>query len=339
MYEIQLPESLKTIGGSAFYNCTGVNGKLILPSRMTSIGSDAFRGCSSLEEIEIRSSLVLGAGAFQGTNGVEKVTLPTDITWTAYSGSDPSTFAGCGAKEIVYTAGETGIMTDARSSGSGANAYTGTVGYGAKSKVENIIFEEGITHIGTPITSMNGSEDSSSLNGYLYWYDGTSYHFDGTNEAVILTLSDGTNKIYVTLAAGQSATLDIENNKVTIDGADNGGVAGDYEIRFSHADDYDTFHDTVIKGTCGKSDTVLQKSDEQIEIQTNGGTNLTVTNEENGTSTGTTTVNLSEDTAVIRNEGGAANVYTDKDGDGTFTDHEQPIVTTADDPNKCELPR
>ena len=44
-----LPESITSIGGSAFYNCEKLN-KINLPNSLTSIGDGAFKFCASLEK-------------------------------------------------------------------------------------------------------------------------------------------------------------------------------------------------------------------------------------------------------------------------------------------------
>ncbi|BAK48087.1 hypothetical protein CXIVA_21200 [Clostridium sp. SY8519] len=160
LYEIVIPSSVTKIGASAFSSASGLQGKVTLSSNITDIEAYAFSGCSSLEEIEIRSSkAVLGRAAFRGTSGVQKVTLPADIKWEYSRGADSGadTFLGCGAKEIVYTAGETGVMTDAVP-GSENNCYTGGVCYGTRANVEKITFEKGITHIGNYTCYCSGSD-------------------------------------------------------------------------------------------------------------------------------------------------------------------------------------
>ncbi len=165
----------------------------------------------------------------------------------------------------------------------------------------------------------NGDSDDEGL--YLYWLKGDSYHIDGDDEDITVTLSDGTNKIYATLAAEQSATLDIENKLVTIDGAEAGGTAGDYVIRFSEAEDYDTFHDMEISGTSGNEDTKLTKTDDGITVDTDAGAEIIVRKIENNENTAEVKVELPEDKAEIRtDDNGKISVYADKDGDGEFTD-------------------
>ncbi len=47
--------SLKSIGSSAFFNCSGLT-SITLPSSLTSIGSSAFIGCSGLTTIRIEAT-------------------------------------------------------------------------------------------------------------------------------------------------------------------------------------------------------------------------------------------------------------------------------------------
>lgn len=44
---ITIPESVTSIGGSAFRDCTGLT-RITIPKSVTSIGGSAFRGCSGL---------------------------------------------------------------------------------------------------------------------------------------------------------------------------------------------------------------------------------------------------------------------------------------------------
>ena len=55
--DIQLPSSLKTIAGYAFYYCTGLTGHLSIPEGVSSIGTYAFYKCTGLTSIELPSTL------------------------------------------------------------------------------------------------------------------------------------------------------------------------------------------------------------------------------------------------------------------------------------------
>ena len=58
--------TVTSIGGSAFYNCTGLT-SIEIPSSVTSIGNYAFDGCSGLTSVTIGNSVTsIGIGAFYG---------------------------------------------------------------------------------------------------------------------------------------------------------------------------------------------------------------------------------------------------------------------------------
>ncbi len=55
--DYDLPDSLKTIGASAFKNCANIR-EVDMPDGITSLGISAYQGCMGLREVEIGSSLV-----------------------------------------------------------------------------------------------------------------------------------------------------------------------------------------------------------------------------------------------------------------------------------------
>ncbi len=70
---ITIPESVKTIGRNAFYNCSGLTGDLVIPNSVTTIESYAFYKCSGLTSVTIGTGLeVLEGSAFAYCNGLTK---------------------------------------------------------------------------------------------------------------------------------------------------------------------------------------------------------------------------------------------------------------------------
>ncbi len=66
-----------SIGGSAFKNCTSLE-NITIPDSITSIGSSAFEGCTSLESITIPDSVTsIGYWAFDGCTNIKSATIPT----------------------------------------------------------------------------------------------------------------------------------------------------------------------------------------------------------------------------------------------------------------------
>lgn len=76
--QIDLFDSVTTIGESAFRNCSGLK-EVVLPESVTEIGAGAFEGCSGLKELILPKSVTkIGADAFSGCTGLEKVTVLCD---------------------------------------------------------------------------------------------------------------------------------------------------------------------------------------------------------------------------------------------------------------------
>ncbi len=80
--DLYIPESVTSIGGSAFYNC-GLTGKLIIPTSVTNIGSYAFYGCSGFTgDLVIPNSVKnIDSAAFNRCSGFSgRLILPDSIT-------------------------------------------------------------------------------------------------------------------------------------------------------------------------------------------------------------------------------------------------------------------
>ena len=75
--------SVKTIGNSAFYNCTGFKGKLTIPNSVTTIEAKAFANCYGFTgNLVIPESVTtIRASVFAGCNGFTgKLTIPNSVT-------------------------------------------------------------------------------------------------------------------------------------------------------------------------------------------------------------------------------------------------------------------
>ncbi|MDO5305704.1 MAG: leucine-rich repeat domain-containing protein, partial [bacterium] len=74
----------------SFYGCTGLK-KMELPDSVTSVGSSAFENCTAMEEITLSSGLKsLPDGMFQACSSLKKIQLPEGITQIG-----GSVFSGC----------------------------------------------------------------------------------------------------------------------------------------------------------------------------------------------------------------------------------------------------
>ena len=117
---IILPKSLKSIGGHAFYGCTGLT-SITIPSSVTSIGSSAFEGCKGLTSITLPTSVTsISDGTFMYCNSLTSITIPSSVT---YIGS--SAFYGCtGLTSITIPSSVTSIDGAAFSGCTGLTSIT-----------------------------------------------------------------------------------------------------------------------------------------------------------------------------------------------------------------------
>ena len=69
-----------SIGGSAFYGCSGLT-SVTIPNSVTSIGWYAFMGCSGMNSVTIGNSVTsIGGYAFSGCSGMNSVTIGNSVT-------------------------------------------------------------------------------------------------------------------------------------------------------------------------------------------------------------------------------------------------------------------
>ncbi len=75
-----IPNSVTSIGGGAFYNCSGLTA-VTIPNSVTNIGNNAFCGCTGLTEVTIPNSVTsIGNYAFYNCSGLTEVTIPNSVT-------------------------------------------------------------------------------------------------------------------------------------------------------------------------------------------------------------------------------------------------------------------
>ncbi|MCM1093363.1 MAG: leucine-rich repeat domain-containing protein [Lachnospiraceae bacterium] len=78
--EIVIPNSVTSIGSSAFWGCSGLT-SVTIPSSVTAIGNSAFANCSGLTSVTIPSSVTsIGNSAFGNCSGLTSVTIPNSVT-------------------------------------------------------------------------------------------------------------------------------------------------------------------------------------------------------------------------------------------------------------------
>ncbi len=110
--EIELPESVKELGGYIFGSCDELE-KVTFPSSLESVGNGLFSGCESLPEIIIPECMTeIKKSMFFGCNAITSVEIPSRITAIG-----ESAFSSCiSLKEVKLHEGVTSIGNSAFSS-------------------------------------------------------------------------------------------------------------------------------------------------------------------------------------------------------------------------------
>ena len=75
-----IPDSVTTIGNSAFSGCSGLT-SIEIPDSVTVIGNSAFYGCSGLTSVTIGNGVTtIGMFAFSGCSGLTSIEIPNSVT-------------------------------------------------------------------------------------------------------------------------------------------------------------------------------------------------------------------------------------------------------------------
>lgn len=88
--EYIIPDSVTSIGGSTFIECTNLT-SITIPNSVTEIGNSAFMGCIALEEINIPNNVkYIYSYTFRGCTNLIKIIIPNSVI-----SIDSEAFHGC----------------------------------------------------------------------------------------------------------------------------------------------------------------------------------------------------------------------------------------------------
>lgn len=100
---IVIPDTVKTIGAYAFYNCTDLI-SVTMPDSVTGIGKYAFYGCNGLENIVLSKTLkTIGRSAFENCSNLNAVYYLGDVaTWCNITFDDNNITQGYKTNPLYY---------------------------------------------------------------------------------------------------------------------------------------------------------------------------------------------------------------------------------------------
>lgn len=215
-----LPSTLKKIGSSAFYACTGLT-QLHLPEGLTDIGSWAFSYCDGLTQLTLPSSLLnIGSLAFNQCHGLKgRLILPDGLlsigssAFMSCSGFTGNLVIPNSVVSLEYQAfwgtGFDGTLTLSK------NLKTVSWNAFCKTKLTgNLIIPEGVTTIessafsGASFTGKLvvpasvtevGNAFVSGCNGLteIYWYPDEPISLQDYNHATVWSSTNPDKKLYV----------------------------------------------------------------------------------------------------------------------------------------------
>ncbi|MDR0834325.1 MAG: leucine-rich repeat domain-containing protein [Candidatus Symbiothrix sp.] len=152
-----IPESVTSIQGYAFYQCTGLT-SVTIGNSVTSIGSWTFSGCTSLTSVTIGNNVTsIGQDAFYKCIGLTSVTIPNSVTSIGYNA-----FYGC--------RGLTSLIIGNSVKSIGGSAFYQCTG------LTSIIIPDSVTMIGNGafsscigLTSLIIGNSVTSIEGSAFW--------------------------------------------------------------------------------------------------------------------------------------------------------------------------
>ena len=195
---LEIPDSVTSIGNSAFYECSSIT-SITIGGSVTSIGDRAFSWCRSLISIVIPDSVTsIGEGAFCWCDSLESINIPDSVT----SIGDRAFYYCSSLESITIPDGVTSIGDRAFSNCSSLESITipdsvtsiGSLAFYYCSSFESITIPDSVTSIGDGAFSWCTSLTSINFQGSIAQWKAIDKGYDWTNGTGSFTIActDGT---------------------------------------------------------------------------------------------------------------------------------------------------
>ena len=140
-------EGITHIGSFILYGCNNIT-SISIPETVVSIGASAFEDCILLTSLTLPNSLSeICDNAFEDCNGLKELTIPISIDASQNQGS--YIWEDCESIEKVTFIPGNGVGYDYGDAYSGGHNVSRTAWKISKDSLTTVVFEEGITHIGS----------------------------------------------------------------------------------------------------------------------------------------------------------------------------------------------